>query len=81
MIRQDYSRLRPRRERIFLHKTREMINKTLLFIGVVLLFIASSETEPGTSIFWNLGFGVLGVAFIVLGFYFKSITNNRNLNL
>jgi len=81
MIRQDYSGLRPRKERIFLHKTQEMINKTLLFIGAVLLFIASNETEPGTSIFWNVVFGVLGIVFIVLGFYLKNITNNRSFNL
>jgi len=81
MIRQDYSGLLPRKERIFLHKTREMMSKTFLFIGAVLLFIASSETEPGTSIFWNVGFGVLGAVLIVLGFYLKSIANNRNFNL
>ncbi len=81
MIRQDYSRLRPYKERTLSRKVREVTSKILLFIGAVLLFIASSETEPGTPIFWNVGLGVLGVVFILLGFYLKGIVNNRNFNL
>ena len=67
MIRADYSKLRPYKQRVVSRKTRKGIGGTLLLSGVVLLYVFSGETDTNVSIFWNLGFGIAGAACSVLG--------------
>jgi len=64
---QDYKNLRTNKGRVKSHSNRELLGNTLIVVGFLLIFVASGETEPGFSILWNLGFGLVGSMSTFLG--------------
>lgn len=69
----DYRGVRLRKKRGIFQKYRKEIGGTLFCIGFLLLLIASGETNPGSSVLWNLGFGCTGMLFATLGLYMLNL--------
>jgi len=70
--RADYSNILPQKNqkiKIFLWRNRSAIGRSLIFVGITLLFIAVGDTSMNTSIFWGIGFGVLGLVTSFIGLH------------
>ena len=63
--RADYSNILPQKNqkiKNFLWRNHEEIGGVLIFLGFVLVFIAAGDTDADVSLFWNISFGILGLA-------------------
>ena len=61
----DYSNILPQKNqkiKNFLWRNHEIIGGVLIFLGFVHVFTAVSDTDIAASLFWNISFGILGLA-------------------
>lgn len=70
--RADYSNILPQKNKkikIFLWRNRNIIGIGLMLVGFALIFIAVSNTDINVSIFWDISFGILGIATAFTGLH------------